>query len=176
MIETLLLFLFKAAVIFGCIFWIGRYLLERYIAHNTEVARFISAKGIDPQMSAAKLQALERLTLFCERISIPKLIRRIKVANMSANDLKQALYIAIQQEHDHNITQQIYVSDSLWGLIQMARNQVLNIITVAASEIDSDASADKLEDLLYDKLSEIGKDPVKTAQEGIAAETKLVVG
>ena len=57
-----------------------------------------------------RLQAYERLSLFCERISIPNLVLRLRNENMTAAELRMALMLGIQHEFEHNITQQVYVS------------------------------------------------------------------
>ena len=56
-----------------------------------------------------RLQAYERLSLFCERITIPNLIMRLKTEGMQAGALRVALMMAIQQEFEHNLTQQVYI-------------------------------------------------------------------
>ncbi|HMW75898.1 MAG TPA: hypothetical protein PKD40_09585, partial [Saprospiraceae bacterium] len=58
-----------------------------------------------------KLQAYERLSLFCERISIPSLILRLNQPGMNTQALRYAMLISIQKEFEHNITQQMYISE-----------------------------------------------------------------
>ena len=88
-----------------------------------------------------RLQAYERLSLFCERISIPNLVLRLRTENMTATDLRLAMMIAIQKEFEHNITQQVYVSDQLWQIIKIARDDALNIINLVYNQVDAKADA-----------------------------------
>lgn len=84
-----------------------------------------------------RLQAYERLSLFCERISIPNLVLRLRKENMTATDLRLAMMIAIQQEFEHNITQQVYVSDQLWQIVKIARDDTVNVINLVYNSIDA---------------------------------------
>ena len=75
-----------------------------------------------------RFQAYERLILFLERIKISSLVMRLKTPSTGADDLKNALMIAIQKEFEHNLTQQIYISEELWQIIELARDSTLNFI------------------------------------------------
>lgn len=80
-----------------------------------------------------RIQAYERLMLFCERINLEQLVYRLREPGMNVKDLQSTLMIAVQQEYEHNLSQQIYVSSNLWRIIELAKNEVLNNI-VGASE------------------------------------------
>lgn len=88
-----------------------------------------------------RLGAYERLSLFCERISIPNLILRLRTDDMNATDLKMALMLGVQQEFEHNITQQVYVSDQLWQIVKIARDDTINIVNLVYNSIDPNADA-----------------------------------
>ncbi len=83
-----------------------------------------------------RLQAYERLSLFCERISIPNLILRLRTDGMDATELRLALMLGVQQEFEHNITQQVYVSDQLWQIVKIARDDTINIINLVYNSVD----------------------------------------
>jgi len=101
-----------------------------------------------------RLQSYERLSLFCERISIPNLIMRLKSPEASAGSLQYSMMIAIQQEFEHNISQQIYVSDTLWQIIRLAKDNMMAVINEVGAKMDKKASADELTDALFKYLAE----------------------
>ena len=49
------------------------------------------------------------------------------------------MMIAIQQEFEHNITQQVYVSQNLWEIIKIARDNSLNILDSIYESVDPKA-------------------------------------
>jgi len=99
-----------------------------------------------------RLGAYERLSLFCERISIPNLILRLRTDDMNATDLKFALMLGVQQEFEHNITQQVYVSDQLWQIVKIARDDTINIINLVYNSIDSSSDAKEYAGMMFKYL------------------------
>ena len=117
-----------------------------------------------------RLQAYERLTLLCERINIPNLIKRLRAEGASVNDLRFALLIGIQQEFEHNVTQQIYVSDNLWNILRIARDNTAEIINIAAEKLDPKADSNALTEGIFTILSEQKADSLAKAQAAIRQE------
>ena len=103
-----------------------------------------------------KLQALERLSLFVERISIPTMILRLRDDKISASAFKSALMMTVQQEYEHNITQQVYVSNELWQIIKFTKDEVINIINMIAADVEPDASSKELIKILFNFVNEKG--------------------
>jgi 3-methyladenine DNA glycosylase AlkC len=121
-----------------------------------------------------RLQAYERLMLLCDRISIPNLIARLRTEGASAQDLRFAMLIAIKQEFEHNTTQQIYVSDSLWKILQTARDNTADIINVVSQKVDTQADAGVFVAELMQFLSEKG-DATAMAQAAIKQEATVLM-
>jgi len=143
--------------------------------------QMLAAKGSEQQAEARKvtiqlrLQAYERLSLYCERISIPNLIIRLRADNMTPASLKWAMLMAIQQEFEHNITQQIYVSEALWKILQLAREQVMATIDQVATGMDRSATTEDFIAALFQRLSDQEADPLKTALSAIKKEASVVL-
>ena len=86
-------------------------------------------KRTDGSLLPQKLQACERLTLFVERITLRNLLLRLQSDEMSMSELRHAMLISIQKEFEHNLTQQIYISQQLWDMVKLLKDQTLNEIT-----------------------------------------------
>ena len=56
-----------------------------------------------------RLQAYERLTLFLERISPQNLLKRVSPISQEVEDYKSLIIQTVEQEYEHNLSQQIYV-------------------------------------------------------------------
>lgn len=122
-----------------------------------------------------KLQAYERLTLLCERIRIENLLTRLASISPDPNLLKSSLIIAIHQEFEHNISQQVYVSGSLWKIIGLAKNQTINIITKTGENLPKDATSEDFRMILIHQLSNI-ENPLDTAIMAIKKEAGILLG
>ena len=68
-----------------------------------------------------KLQAYERIVLFLERISFESLLVRVSTSDMSAMALHSAMLTTIRSEYEHNLSQQIYMSQQAWEVASNAR-------------------------------------------------------
>lgn len=123
-----------------------------------------------------KLQAYERLIMFCERISIPHLMLRLSDKDTTVEELHKTMLIAIQQEYEHNLTQQMYISDSLWKIITMAKNQVSDIITTAANNLNPNDPGNFISKEAIEVMKQTKVDPLDTAKRSIRKETSILFG
>lgn len=82
-----------------------------------------------------RLQAYERLVLFLERIALNSLVVRIHQPGMNSKLLKAELIKSINQEYEHNLIQQIYISSTTWGHIKKTKDELIKIISLAATQL-----------------------------------------
>lgn len=94
-----------------------------------------------------RLQAYERLMLFCERIRLSSLIMRLKDNNMTVNHLKNAMLIAVQKEFEHNLTQQLYVSAQLWEMVELLKDETMAAVTASFIQSEKATLSDYESDL-----------------------------
>lgn len=120
-----------------------------------------------------RLQAYERLSMLVERVSIPNLLFRLRAENSTAAALRVAMLMAIQQEFEHNVTQQVYVSEKLWEILKAARRETENIINGIAEKVDPKAPAEEFAGVLLNYLDMQESDPLLTAQLAIKTEAGL---
>lgn len=158
----------------GLIVFITVYVLLKQLTAQLLVNRQMDQR-IDAQKISIphRLQAYERLSLYCERISIPNLILRLRHESMTVNSLKWAMMQAIQQEYEHNVTQQVYVSESLWTILRMAREHMMTILDATAHTLDKTATADQYIQALFEYLEKQEIDPLITALSAIKKEAAL---
>jgi hypothetical protein len=90
------------------------------------------------------------MTLFLERIVPHRLLMRITPNSNDSNAYLQLLISNIEQEFEHNLAQQIYLSDASWNLIKTAKNTTINQIRTALSSQD-----EQKQDLREKILSEL---------------------
>jgi hypothetical protein len=98
-----------------------------------------------------RLQAFERMTLFLERINLAKLLVRITPISEDKNDYENYVIAQIEQEFEHNLTQQIYMSDECWTIIVTAKNATIQMIRKAnlSNQVDN---ANKLREVILNDL------------------------
>ncbi|MEZ4985765.1 MAG: hypothetical protein R2795_12155 [Saprospiraceae bacterium] len=111
-------------------YYLVKEMLEKQLALQAQKIQQERQSAVTP----LRMQAYERLSILVERLSLPGLLMRNTSENMQANTLKIALLIAIQQEFDHNTSQQIYVSDNLWKIIQATRDDLIEFIDIVSQK------------------------------------------
>ncbi|PKB44519.1 hypothetical protein AX016_2739 [Cellulophaga sp. RHA19] len=123
------------------------YFFKMHTKNEEGRRRFLLHKDSQKSTIPTRLQAYERMALFLERISIPSLVVRVAPVGNDKNAYETLLIKNIEKEFDHNLSQQIYLSDESWNIIKTAKSATVQTIRKAAmSEADS---ADKLrEDIL----------------------------
>lgn len=127
------------------------YFFKMHTKNEEGRRRYLLHKDSQKNTLPIRLQAYERMALFLERISIPSLVVRIAPKSANKSDYESLLIKSIENEFEHNLSQQIYLSDECWNIIKAAKSATIQMIRKAAmSETDS---ADKLrEDVLTETM------------------------
>ncbi|WP_299276681.1 hypothetical protein [uncultured Psychroserpens sp.] len=124
------------------------YLFFREHVENESRRRdYLIQKDLQKDALPMRLQAYERLSLFLERIKPAKLLVRVNPTSSSKEDYESLLIANIEQEFDHNLAQQVYVTDQCWSITSTAKNATIQMIRKVALS-DKVNSADKLREVL----------------------------
>ena len=149
-------------------------MMKQFFGHQTRLRLFEIEESKKGRNLPHRIQAYERLTLFCERIRIPNLLMRMSSSEEKAEGVLHALLISVQKEYEHNITQQIYVSENLWKIISLAKNEILNYINQVYAECQ-EGTAQEFKQKLLTELVNNEISPVEQALTAIHTEAKLYV-
>jgi hypothetical protein len=117
-----------------------------------------------------KLQAYERIILFLERISLESLLIRVSTPEISATQLHSAMLNAIRSEFEHNLSQQIYMSQQAWEVVRNARSNMIKMINSEAEKIPRDSTGMTLSKKLLEKIMEMEQEPTRAAIDFVKAE------
>jgi superfamily I DNA and RNA helicase len=122
-----------------------------------------------------KLQAYERVVLFLERISLESLLVRVSSSDMTASQLHTTLLNTIRNEFEHNLSQQIYMSQQAWEVVRNARSNMIKIINTEAEKMQVNSSAMALSKQLLEKIMELDKEPTRAAIDYIKGEISRMI-
>lgn len=132
---------------------IAYYFFKEHTKNEDGRRRFLLHKDIQVNTLPIRLQAYERMALFCERISPNKLIIRVNPLSSDKDSYESLLIATIEQEFEHNLSQQIYLSDECWNIITASKNATIQLIR-KASLSDKTDSADKLREVVLSEMME----------------------
>lgn len=167
-IEFAKLILPAAAVLYAMYLTIKSF-LEKEMGEKLAAVRTQNASVITP----IRLQAYERLCLFLERIMPNNLILRLNDSNYSYKEFQQVLIAGVREEFNHNLSQQVYVSDAVWELTKNAMEDVIITINQAAGEMSEGAKSKELAKKIFEMQVEKKTDPVNMALAALKQEIRL---
>lgn len=155
-------------IVFGATFLSMRGLLKFFLSRKEIELRREAQKGFLPQ----KLNAYERLLLFLERIQPAELVLRVHKKGMKARAFQIELLNAIRTEYQHNITQQLYVSNTAWNLIKNAKEETVKLINLSATGLKEDATGVDLSNAMFQMLAKLEHSPVEIAKDYLKQELR----
>ncbi|MES2574813.1 MAG: hypothetical protein V4572_07710 [Bacteroidota bacterium] len=132
---------------------VAYYLFNSYFKDQQNTRRWLLQKDNRKDTLPLRLQAYERLTLFMERINPSQLLIRITPISNDKNDYANYVIAQVEQEFEHNITQQIYITNECWSIITTAKNATIQMIRLA-SKNEKVADANQLRELVLSDLLE----------------------
>lgn len=145
------LFLFAIpALITGIIAY---YFFREHTRNEDGRRRFLLKKDMQVSAMPLRLQAYERMALFLERITPSKLLIRITPISSNKEDYVNLLIQNIEQEFEHNLSQQIYVSDKCWNIITASKNATIQLIRKASLSEKTD-TANKIREVILTEMME----------------------
>lgn len=156
------------------VFLTAKHLLGRHLASLEHAQRLHNAAQLRSTTLPLRLQAYERLSLFCERISLPNLLLRLRESDQTAGQLKLSIYLAVQHEYEHNISQQVYMSQQLWDIIKQARDNTLQAVDAVADIVEDRMEADQLSKALLDQAAAKTNQGLALALAAIKREASLL--
>jgi hypothetical protein len=95
---------------------------------------------------------------------------RVSVQDMTAQQLHSAMLNAIRSEFEHNLSQQIYMSQQAWEVVRNARSNMIKIINSEVEKLPADSSAMTLSKKLLEKIIELEQEPTRAAIDFVKAE------
>jgi hypothetical protein len=124
---------------------------KEHITNESNRRHFLIQRDLKKDSLPMRLQAYERLSLYLERIKPSKILIRVTPNSSNKEDYEALLIANIEQEFDHNLAQQIYVTDDCWSISTAAKNATIQMIRKAALSQEVD-TADKLREFILKEM------------------------
>ncbi|WP_016990178.1 hypothetical protein [Flavobacterium sp. ACAM 123] len=132
---------------------VAYFLFESHFKDQQSTRRWLLQKDHQAATLPMRLQAYERMTLFMERINPAQLMVRIAPLSEDKNDYRNIVIAQIEQEFEHNLAQQIYISEKCWSIIITAKNATIQMIRLASNN-EKVKDADSLRQAVISDLLE----------------------
>ncbi len=157
------------------VFFTAWILIRNMIKNSEDKRRYELMLHNSRTITPIKLQAYERIVLFLERISLESLIVRVSTSDMSASQLHSALLTTIRSEFEHNLSQQIYMSQQAWEVVRNARSNMIKLINSEFEKLPANSNAMSLSKQLLEKIMELEQEPTRAAIDYVKAEVARII-
>ncbi|HPF00323.1 MAG TPA: hypothetical protein PKY63_06620 [Bacteroidales bacterium] len=133
------------------VFLTAFFVLKSYL-ENEQKKKELDARFEQKRVSLPiRLQAYERLALFLERINPESIVLRMNQVGMSSKELQALLLQTIRMEFEHNLSQQVYISNQAWDMVKNAKEDVIRLINTAGATMQPNASAIDLSTSIFEE-------------------------
>lgn len=156
----------------------GLVLYAMYLTMKSMLAKEMVKADMDYKTENSKLvlpnrlQAFERMSLFLERLSPGNLVLRLNTSNMTAKELQHLMISEIREEFNHNLSQQIYMSEESWDLIRNTVEDVIALINTNAEKLEEGAKSVELAKLIFNEIEKREVDPVAVTLSQVKSEIR----
>ncbi len=130
---------------------VAYYLFDNYFKDQQNTRRWLLQRENQKHSLPLRLQAYERLALFLERINPSKLLIRVAPHSKNKAEYQNLLIQHIEQEFEHNLTQQIYITDECWTMTLTAKNTIIQNIRKITLD-DNITNADQLREKILSSM------------------------
>lgn len=151
------------------------YLVVRsFIIREVELKKLeVRSRSIETLLPA-RLQAYERITLLLERLSPQNLLIRLNDPGYKARDFQKVLLDEIRNEYNHNVSQQVYMSEEVWSLVKNAKEDLILMINEAAQKMNADSTGIDLSKRIFELALDKKVDPMGHALSELKKEIQQV--
>jgi hypothetical protein len=132
---------------------VAYFLFDSHFKDQQNNRRWLLQKDKQSGTLPLRLQAYERMALFMERINPSQLLVRIAPHSEDKNEYQNFVIAQIEQEFEHNLTQQIYISDECWSIIVTAKNATIQMVRLATKN-EKITDANSLREIIISDLLE----------------------
>ncbi len=147
--------------------------LKRFFVHEEKKQILLAKKDLKQYSLPLRLQAYERLAIFMERISPARLVNNIIPQDNDKKKYLLQLVYQIESEYEHNLSQQIYISNKCWDIISTSKNATIFFVRNIAED-ENVKTAQDLQQNILSKAVESGV-PTDVALEFIRNEVSEIL-
>ncbi|NCC98688.1 MAG: hypothetical protein EOL95_03150 [Bacteroidia bacterium] len=157
-----------ALIVFAVVY----LMLRKYMQVEYSRRKYLLYKESQKTTLPIRLTAYERIVLFLERISPDSLLVRIQDGSMNSLQFHSALLTAIRSEYEHNVAQQVYISEEAWNVVKNAKENIVQLINACAAQVSPQDSSYDLAKLILSTYEQNSDSPTMAAIAFLKNEIK----
>ncbi len=132
--------------------------------HMLRLNALNQSRDFNKALQQLRFTAYERLLLFANRIEPQALMLRNHSPELSVDSFVRALLQEVESEYQHNLTQQLYVSDAAWAFLTDLKNNTISLLRNAKEGLPKDAILDQYVAVVLQHMKELEPNPYAAVQ------------
>ena len=167
--------IFKYCIPALCVLLATWLVMHKFYKSETEKRLWELKRLSQKEISPLRMRAYERLALLLERTTPEHMLMDVNLTEMTILQLQQHMMRTIRLEYDHNLSQQVYVSDEVWQQIISARDQMVAFVNALAQQLPADASTLDYAKMLITAYSTNGDTANEKALQALKNEARTLI-
>jgi hypothetical protein len=158
-----------------CVLLATWIVMHKFYKSETEKRLWELKRISQKEISPLRMRAYERLSLLLERTTPEHMLIDLNLVEMTPLQVQAHLIQTIRQEFDHNLSQQIYVSNEVWSMIDNAKQQTVAFVNSIAQQMPVGSSALDYAKTLITAYRTNGDTPNEIALQALKDEAKKLI-
>ena len=138
------------------------YFLKKYFENESRKRTHQTLLKNQDVIRPLRLQAYERIVIYLERISHLSLVNRVNKRGYTCKQLQAELLNTIRIEWEHNLSQQIYITQKSWEVARNAKSSIIQLINISAGKVKEDSPSLNLSKVIFSSVMD--KEKIYTAE------------
>jgi hypothetical protein len=103
------------------------------------------------------------------------MLLELNLGEMTVLQVQQHLVRTIRMEYEHNMSQQVYVGEEVWVMIQNAKEQTLAFVNTVVQQLPADGTALDYAKMLITAYATNGDTPNELALQALKKEAQTLL-
>lgn len=138
--------------------------------------KFETIQANNKLITPIRLQAYERIILLLERIKPDAMALRLQKSNLTAIQMQILMLGTVRKEFNHNLSQQLYITNETWQAIVNAKEQISRLINLTGTKMGKDSGSNEFTRALIETYNDFEKKPVENSLIILKQEALMFFG
>jgi len=151
-------------------------ILRNFSEREKTRLRYEVIRGNNKLLTPVRLQSYERIILLLERIKPESVALRLQNPNMTYKQLQLLILETVRKEFNHNLSQQVYISEETWSAVVNAKEQVIRLINLTGTKMGPESSSNDFIMNLIESYNDLEIRPIENTIRLVKIEAEKFFG
>ena len=151
-------------------------ILKHFSDKEKTMQKFELIRSNNKLITPIRLQAYERIILLLERMKPDAMALRIQNPSFDAKQIQMLMLETVRKEFNHNLSQQVYLTEETWSTIVNAKEQVVRLINLVGTTIKHDVKSGDFIRSLIEMYNDLEIKPIENTLRIVKKEALIFFG